>query len=96
MDLCLQGSGDLRMRGSQTDRNIAQILVFLDNLFNVLSDIWCEFDMVCCWRGLRVYLGLYFCKDNYTITVYMQIFVFSNLPILPRYIHIVISTIRLA
>ena len=32
MDLCLQASGDLRMCGSQTDQNIAQILLFLDDL----------------------------------------------------------------
>ncbi len=28
MDLCLQGSGDLRMCGSQADLNTARILVF--------------------------------------------------------------------
>ena len=32
MDLCLQGSGDLHMRGSQTDQNITRILLFLDDL----------------------------------------------------------------
>ncbi len=32
MDRCLQGSGDLCMCGSQTDRNIIRILVFLDDL----------------------------------------------------------------
>ncbi len=32
MELCLQGSGDLRMCGSQRDRNTARILMFLDNL----------------------------------------------------------------
>ncbi len=32
MLLCLQGSGDLHMCGSQTDRNIARILVFLDDI----------------------------------------------------------------
>ncbi len=30
MDLCLQGSGDLRICGSQMNWNIAKILVFLD------------------------------------------------------------------
>ena len=54
--LFIQGSGNVRMCGSQTDRNIAQILVFLDDLlmfykaFDV-NLIW----YVCCWRGLRVY-----------------------------------------
>ncbi len=33
MHLYLQGSGNLRMSGCQTDRNTAQILVFLDDLF---------------------------------------------------------------
>ncbi len=32
VNLCLQGSGDLRMYSSQTDQNIAQILLFLDDL----------------------------------------------------------------
>ena len=32
MDLCLQGSGYLRMCGSQTDWNTARNLVFLDDL----------------------------------------------------------------
>ncbi len=32
MDLCLQGSGALRMCDSQTDQNTAQILVFLDDI----------------------------------------------------------------
>ncbi len=32
MDLCLQESGDLRICGSQTEQNIAQILLFLDDL----------------------------------------------------------------
>ncbi len=32
MDLCLQGSGDLHICGSQTDQNIARILLFLDDL----------------------------------------------------------------
>ncbi len=32
IDLCLQGSGDLHMCGSQKSWNITQILVFLDNL----------------------------------------------------------------
>ncbi len=32
VDLCLQGSGDLCMCGSQTDQNIARVLVFLDDL----------------------------------------------------------------
>ena len=50
VDLCLQGSGDLRMCGSQTDRNTARILMFFTVLwqsFNVLSGIWCEFDVMC-------------------------------------------------
>ena len=33
MDLCLKGSGNLRMCGSQTDQNTTEILVFLDGLF---------------------------------------------------------------
>ena len=32
MDLCLQGRGDFRMCGSQTDQNTASILVFWDEL----------------------------------------------------------------
>ncbi len=32
VDLSLQGRGDLRMCGSQTDQNITQILLFLDDL----------------------------------------------------------------
>ncbi len=32
MDLCLQGSGNLHMCSSHTDRNTARILVFWDDL----------------------------------------------------------------
>ncbi len=32
MDLCLPGSGDLRKSSSQTDQNMAQILLFHDDL----------------------------------------------------------------
>ncbi len=32
MDLCLQGSGDLCMCGSQTNQNIIQILLFIGDL----------------------------------------------------------------
>ena len=39
MDLCLKGSSNLRMCGSQMDRNIAQILLFLDLLIFYLG-IW--------------------------------------------------------
>ncbi len=31
VDLCLQGSSDLRLCGSQLDQNIAPILLFLDD-----------------------------------------------------------------
>ncbi len=61
VDLCLQGSGDFCMCGSQTDRNImniAQILVFLDDLFEVLPGICGEFDVVCLFpEGLAHLLG---------------------------------------
>ncbi len=39
-DLCLHQSSNLCMCGSPTDENIAQILLFLDD---ILSGIWCEF-----------------------------------------------------
>ncbi len=50
VDLCLQGSGDLRMCGSQTDWNIARILMFFTVFgwsFDVLSGIWCQFVAKC-------------------------------------------------
>ncbi len=50
MDLCFQGSGNLRMCGSQTDRNTTRILMFCTVFgysFDVLSGIWCEFDVMC-------------------------------------------------
>ena len=48
VDLCLQASGGLRMCGSQTDRNTAQILVFLDDLLMFYQQfgvnlMWCVF-----------------------------------------------------
>ena len=53
---CLQGSGDLRMCSSQkTDRNITQILLFLDDLLMLfqafaLNLMW----YISCWRGLCI------------------------------------------
>ncbi len=35
------------MCDSQTDQNPAQILVFFEHLFYVLSGIWCKFDVMC-------------------------------------------------
>ncbi len=37
MELCLQGSGNLCMCGSQKDWNISQILLFLDDLAHLLG-----------------------------------------------------------
>ncbi len=39
MDLCLQGSGSLCICGSQTDRNIAKILVSLDDLLCFIRNL---------------------------------------------------------
>ena len=50
MDLCLQGSGDLSMCGSQTDRNTARILVFWDDFLMFLG-ILCEFDVCLVLQG---------------------------------------------
>ncbi len=48
VDLCLQGSVDLHKCISQMNQNIAQILVCLQwRSFDVLSGVWCEFDVVC-------------------------------------------------
>ena len=49
MDLCLQGSGDLRKCGSQTDQNIA---LFLDDV-SMFYEAFCVNLMwhVCCCRA---------------------------------------------
>ena len=72
MDLCLQGSGDLHMCGSQMDRNIAhsRILLFLDDLlmFYQAFGVNLSLDrcgMFCCWRGLRFY-SVYVC-NHFTV-----------------------------
>ena len=68
VDLCLQGSGDLRMCASQTDRNTARNLSVFGRSFDVLSmlsGIWCEFDVMCffaagacaCIRTYSVYIS---------------------------------------
>ncbi len=52
----LQGSGNLRMCGSQTDRNTARILVFLDDLLMFYQAFGVNLmRYVLCCRGVRVY-----------------------------------------
>ncbi len=71
VDLCLQGSSNLRMCSSQTDQNTARIwtIWFSDHLY-YLSHIWCEYDVICfdvwcvfCCRGMHIYQGMHLYKD---------------------------------
>ncbi len=58
MDLCLQGSGNLHMFGSQTDWNIATILVFLGDLWMFCQAIGVNLMWyVCLLEGLAHLLG---------------------------------------
>ncbi len=58
VDLYLQASADLHMCCSQTDRNIAQILLFLGDVlmfYQAFSVRRCPLSDVLCWLGLHVY-----------------------------------------
>ncbi len=71
--LCLQGSGDLRMCGSHTDRNTARILMFCtfwDDIlmFYLAFGVYLMLYTGFCRRAVRVYQGMRFHQDIFNMS----------------------------